>query len=212
MSSTYEVMYNTCYGGFSFPLEFVKLVFEKYPPHTTVGEQLWRKCSEHEHFIQPGVTPDPSWTYYQEIVAQKPFVEGYNYVFIKTYRKYEETGEFKLGPVGYRPDTTRYISADNASFYFLSEHETGWRDSPEVIALAKEFGLFGPDKQLALDTVPVGYDYDVDEYDGKESIKVLFPYRKVVSELVAALKSGDHGVLGSLSKQLLDGTLDPKTI
>jgi hypothetical protein len=207
-SEYYEVMYNMTYGGFSFPMEFVKHVFEKYPPHTPVGTHIWQKHGI--KVLKPGETPDKVWQVYYEIVKCEPFAQGYNYVFLKQYIKDTKSGEFKA----YRT-TNKFVSANNIDFYILTEYELGWRDDPDVIALAKEFGLFerkNDDSTLTLKQIPVGYNYDIDEYDGKETIVVIFPYRQVISELVIALRSGDNSGLGSLSKQLLEGTLNPDTI
>jgi hypothetical protein len=46
--TTYEVMYNTCYGGFTIPDEVEARVFKEYPPHTEIVSlaraRYWSRC------------------------------------------------------------------------------------------------------------------------------------------------------------------------
>jgi hypothetical protein len=61
------------------------------------------------------------------------------------------------------------------------------RTDERVIDLAMEFGLekaSGPYAKLKIRDIPPFYEYDVDEYDGHESLKLEFPWRALALSYV----------------------------
>jgi hypothetical protein len=218
MEQTYEVIYNKCYGGFNFPLDFVHKVFERYPPDSTeLGASLFRpeRCAIFvEQSSGPGLASDgqPA-NFYYEVVKKEPFLCGYMRCFTTQYSKGKD-GTYKTTSRAF-DKSSNYVTKDNINYYFISgsvQWEYVWRESPEVIAMAKEFDLFKKESSLAIDTVPVGYDYHINEYDGLETVVPLFPHRKVIGELIECIKTGKQDGLGVMSKKLVSGEMDIKRI
>jgi hypothetical protein len=217
-SETYEVIYNSVYGGFSFPDKFVHKVFERYPPDSTeLGKSLFRPERCGIFVEQDGVPPlgadgQPP-NFYYEVVKKEPFVNGYMRCFTTRYSR-QNNGTYKASSCVF-DKSSNYVTKDNIKYYFISgfvQWEYTWRESPEVIAMAKEHGLFRKGSALAIDTVPVGYDYNINEYDGLETVVPLFPYRKVIGELIECIKTGKQDGLGVMSKKLVSGEMDIKRI
>lgn len=134
----YEIMYSPNYGGFSLPFEFLEAVFRAYPPDSDIGSKLWIPCPNgRERIIQDGETPDPSWDTYSVIVGEQTFYHGYKRLIIKNaYTSKNGTIQFM------KNRKSNYITKDHTNYYYLSEYDSMWRDSPHVIELGKKFGLF----------------------------------------------------------------------
>jgi hypothetical protein len=254
----YEVIINFSYGGFKFPYEFLEAVFRAYPPDSEIGSKLWDAC-DYDRIIREGELPNPSWDSFQIIASEKPFYNGYKRVTTKRASK-DISGNIQILNDANLGRHYSYYTKDYVNYYFLSQYETEWRDSPHVIELGKKFGLFYKTKRLGiereddsehdseeeenseedeeedyvflddsnemeivtkackgktsliLEKIPVGYDYHVREYDGSESIAVVFPYKKVIQELLEARKTNSDDKLGPITKKLVDGTLDASKI
>lgn len=208
---TYEVVHNICYGGFSLPLAFVEKVFEAFPPETPLGKKLFEDTRE-SRFIEEGIAPNPSWTTYYTVKNKVPFFHGYQkYVSIMNF----STASGAFIPIAKEFD--RYVSKDGIMFYYLAENRfcNTWRSAPEIIQMMKNEGLIGNKfgtTFLEIDKVPVGYDFDIDDYDGKETVRIFFPYRKVIGELLEAIRSQNTDSLGEMSKKLLSGEVNVKDI
>lgn len=65
---------------------------------------------------------------------------------------------------------------------------------------------------LVLKKIPIGYDYRVDENDGWEEVFIVFPYKKVIQELLEARQTHSDDKLGPIAKKLVEGVLDISTI
>ena len=208
---TYEVVHNICYGGFSLPQAFVEKVFEAFPPETPLGKKLFENTRE-SRFIEEGATPNPSWGTYNVIKRKEPFCHGYQrYVSVM----YIDSGSGTFKPI--LKESNKYVSKDGEVFYYLAENRfcDTWRSAPEIVQMMKEEGLIGNkfgNSYLAIDKVPVGYDFDIEDYDGKETVRMFFPYRKVIGELLEAVRSQNTEGLGDLSKMLLSGEVNVKDI
>ncbi len=61
---------------------------------------------------------------------------------------------------------------------------------------------------LVLKKIPIGYEYRIDEYDGNERVIIVFPYKKVIQELLEARQTHSDDNLGPIAKKLVEGTLD----
>lgn len=78
-----------------------------------------------------------------------------------------------------------------------------YREDPSIIKCLKEFGLDKASKppvsKVRIATVPKFYDYEIEEYDGLESVKITFPWERVAralynkndNEILNVLKSGE---------------------
>lgn len=208
MTDYYEVIYNTCYGGYSFSDEFAEELFRRYPPHTEVGAKLFKPVSHYERFCLFGEEPKEEWKgSYQQIEEKRELVPGtedYYYLFTTSYHN------GKTFSFGKQSKKSGYITRDYKTFYFLSTHEHQWRDKPEVIALGRELDLFGKKgtgrmkcTELAVAKVPVGYGYSIKEYDGMESVSIKPYINEVLTELLAYIDTRDEASLGVMSKKLV---------
>ena len=202
MSEYYEVLYNTCYGGFSFPDDFTEKVFEKYPPETEVGSKLFKE-DPHVKIIRPDQElDDPSWMSYYIIEGKEPFKHGYSFMILKQV--------FKDSKYKFEAKKTHYITKDDKTYYFLSSNEYNWRDSPEVIALARESNILKTKigySKLAVAKVPIGFTYHIREYDGMESVNIVIPYKQTIQELLNYIKNQDKSKLSALTQKLLSEEL-----
>ena len=209
----YEVIYNTCYGGYNMPDDFIKKVFKAYPPDSEVGrDDLWQP-ERTANFITSDEVPDKEWRSYYEIVRSEPFFNDYKEVFCNKYQK--KNGSFTKLPLSRLTDG--YVTKDNKTFYYIPTSRWSWRTSTHVIALAKEFGIFndtvdGKKSALALAKIKTGYDHNIEECDGLESVTEIFPYKKVIQELLEAKKTHSDDKLGPIAKKLISGELDANSI
>lgn len=70
-------------------------------------------------------------------------------------------------------------------------HAFELRTDPEAIALFEELGPVrssGPHSSLKIRNIPDGMDWDIDEYDGKESIQWDLPKNKILKEFIDIIK------------------------
>ncbi len=163
-SEYYEVVYNTCYGGFSYPKKLIDKIFEMYPPESDIGRTLWKEDiitfinSEESDNLEK---LEQSTNQYHKILSYKEFVHGYRFITYKSVNKkynIEHTYE------------SRYVTKDNKKYYYLDATYRNdiWRTSPEVISvlrsdkwLNKKIGF----SKLAIAKIPIGYSYDINEYE-----------------------------------------------
>ena len=114
----YEVMYCCEYGGLRWPKKLLKQVFEACPPNTEMGATIWKSAPCY-NILEGNAKPNPEWHYYQIIERIEPYVHGYNYVYMKTFRKDHKTNQFdKKGQI----DSEPYISNDNKTFYYFDQY------------------------------------------------------------------------------------------
>lgn len=209
--SYYEVIYNTCYGGYGFSDEFAEELFRRYPPHTETGSKLFEKVNNaYTKFCMPGATPDPEWQGSYYLIDEKrepiPGLEDYYYLYTTNF--------FKGTTYSEKPRKSGYITRDYKTYYFLTTREHDWRVSPEVIALAKERDLFSKvsktgkkDRrvtELDLAKVPHGYEYRIREYDGMESVSIVPPTSDILTNLLAYIDNRDDSALHPMAKRLIN--------
>jgi hypothetical protein len=105
-----------------------------------------------------------------------------------------------------KAEITKYITKDDKTYYYLGNSEHTWREVPEVIAMAKECDILKKKigySKLHVAKVPLGYKYQIHEYDGMESVKVMIPYKEIIQELLDYIKNQDKTKLNSLTQKLL---------
>jgi hypothetical protein len=226
-TETYDVLFNGCYGGFSFPQEFMEAVFEIYPPESELGRQLWDKV-EIENFAwndaeAEAYKANSKINHYYRVHGVEPFKHTYNRLVIESFVRDYKDKIFKMDRSPHVSDyVTQNISSGDLPVYYINYLDVDdgpWRTAPEIIAMARVQGLVddpSPDKcsssRIRTAKVPVGYKYEISEYDGKETVYKKSPYREIIGELVELYKTHDESKLGPLTRQLLDGTLMPNDI
>lgn len=199
--ATYEVLYNSCYGGFSFPESFIMEAFRRFPPESEEGKQLWKPT--HDYFIQ---TDDPiptdKWT--QRIVNTEDFCHGYKWLY---YERIDNGEPEKYQR--YLDKPSMYCTKDFKSYYFVHRGcSDAWRALPVIIAMAKEHGLIHNKHNhtdLRIAKVPVDYDFRISEYDGMENVRVSCPTEAILTDLVRVINTGNREGAHILTQRLLEG-------
>lgn len=162
-------------------------VFEAYSPDSSeLGAKLFPEI-KHIQFLdrtrsiwlrmkEQGISnkPDPLFYTYCEIYKKEPFVNGYMLCSTRQYGKCQN-GKYKLvRPVipKWRKYIKGFITKDDKSYHLVTgdvQYNEAWRESPEVVKMAKEYGLFNDG--FALSKVPVGHDYHI-HYNGSGEIVI----------------------------------------
>jgi hypothetical protein len=229
-AATYDVLYNACYGdGLSFSKSFRESVFEAYPPESELGSQLWEKeTSIHFAWSDADVEAfhkNPTIHHCFKIIRLEPFKHGYNRLVTQS-RPIDRSGENRINAMEY---VSEYVTKGMGFPIYHLELEIAfvfdspWRTAPEIIAMAHEHGLidkFVEEHTGSLDSstlikvekIPVGYNYTISEYDGKENVHKIAPHSQIIQELVELYRTRDESHLGPLTRQLLDGTLKANNI
>jgi hypothetical protein len=190
----YEVLYNTCYGGFNIPTEVVHRVFQEYPPHTEIGSELF-EVEKYSLFIEKD---DPSPTdraHFYRIMSREPFESDYDKLIT------EKT---------YKSDSFYVQHRTNKKIYFiggvLSAREYTWRKHPFVIQCMREMDFIDKKfecSKVEIAEVPDCCTFSISEYDGMESVHIVFPYRRTVSELLQYIDDHDETKLSEVSRKLV---------
>lgn len=198
--SYYEVLYNTCYGGFGFPEEFTLKMFELYPPHTDVGKKLFKDCSSYTTFYQKNDTLDNNKGGYHIITKTTPMQNEYHRLWtIVVWPNSPGSGPSK-------EDETNFVTRDFKSYYYITDSES-WRKIPEVIELAKQESLIGNKigySKLKIARVPTCCRFTIREYDGMEGVDIEIPYMKIIDELLNYVKTQDATKLGEIPLYLIE--------
>lgn len=197
---TYKVLYNNHYGGFSLPNDVYEEMFKRFPPGTTIGDQLFYE-SKNTRFVKEGDTPNPEWTVYYLITRYEDFCDGLKRVYYKSYNK--STGN-------YTHEIESDIVTDGTKYYSLYPYPSDeWRTCPEVIQYVEDKGYIGKrfgQTTLQIATLPVGYSVGINEYDGKETIYPVCPTIEIIADLLHIIKFGSKNSLNCLTQKLLNGT------
>lgn len=185
---SYKVLYNNDYGGFSIPTNVVKEVFIRYPPHNSLGNILFPAIDMKSNLNNI------------KICNYEQFIGDYYFVITKkTVRSV--------------PEKSNYIfNKSNNKFYYLTDYPSKWRDIPEVISICEEMGVIGKDSDLAIKEVPKGYTYRIREYDGLESVELIFPTKLVISELLSYAEDKDKSKLSEMTLRLVNKELNVNEI
>ena len=194
----YEVLYNTCYGGFGFPDDFVDDVFERYPPHSEIGKELFKPCN-YSTFYQEHETPNPEHESYYIIHKTRPYKHDYVALDIKPY--YKKPNNYNI-----EVDESNYVTRDFKNYYYVECNRWSWRKNPHIIQLALEKDIIGKKigySKLAIAKVPKFCNFDIDDYDGMESIDVNIPYTSMLTNLLEYIWTQDESKLDDLSKALV---------
>ena len=203
---SYEVLYNSCYGGFSFPEEFIKEAFRRFPPESEEGKQLWKPTGD--YFIQAD-DPVPVGKWIHRIVNTEDFCHGYKWIY---YERINDKGK----PEEYQSHISKpsnYCTKDFKTYYFVHRsYSHAWRTLPVIIAMAREFNLLHTKHrhtEMRIAKVPADYDFRIREYDGMETVCITCPTEAILADLVRMVRVGNSGDAPAephpLTKRLLDG-------
>ncbi len=188
-------MYNTCYGGFVIPSEVVHRVFKEHPPHTEIGSTLF-EAEKYSLFLEKDDPPPSEDRHFYRIMSREPFEGDYDKLITeqKTYTK----------------DNCYVQHRTNKNIYFvdgvLSGREYNWRKHPFVIQCMKEMDYI--EKKFGFSKINIAEvsdccTFSIREYDGKESVHIVFPYRRTVTELLQYIDDHDETKLSEVSRKLV---------
>ena len=85
------------------------------------------------------------------------------------------------------------------------------RSDRRIVDVVKEIGLEASRTkycQPAIAVVPLGYDYEIEEYDGSESIRVVFPYKEVIADLLDFYRTGNKQFKSKFTQKVIDGEIE----
>jgi len=191
----YEVLYNTCYGGFDIPSEVVHRIFRDYPPHTEVGSTLF-EAEQYSLFLEKDDPPPSEDRHFYRIMNREPFEGEYDTLITS---KQTHTSH------------SSYVQHQaNKKIYFvggvLSAREYEWRSHPHVIKCMREMGYIGKKfgfSDIDIADVPDCCTFSIREYDGMESVSIRFPFRKTVEELLQFIDDRDETKLSEVTRKLV---------
>ena len=92
----------------------------------------------------------------------------------------------------------------------LSEHNFEIRSDPHLIRVIEEIGVekAGANScKLAITTLPSGYDYTINEYDGKETVRPRLPYEKIIEDLKQYYLTGCKDFKCPITEKVVSGEL-----
>jgi hypothetical protein len=209
---TQYVLYNTCYGGFSFNRNFVVSLFKRFPPSTLEGQKLFRETYEPTNgtespffgtyvFVhQECDYPKNEARYIKDISTKKIYyIDTYmtkhraNPDIIKfLFERAESMSEEEFN--NYYDKLLEKVLFDSERMLLVSENNTkkytfqNWKDSKLLISHILTIGISDKLSDLQIEQVKPELTWRIHEYDGSESVVVRFDYFKLISELVHELR------------------------
>ncbi len=196
---SYEVLYNSCYGQFDLPDEFVRDVFQQYPPESEEGKQLWKPTLD--SFIRSSDSI-PSGRYVHRIVKTEEFCHGYHRIYYEVLDKNGHPEKYQ----SFLDTPSNYCTNDFKTFYYL-RYTPDWRTSAVVLSMARKHALIGSDEfgtSLRTAKVPTHYVYRIHQCDGMEIVHAVCPTERIIADLLAKIHNTPHEV-HPLTQRLLDG-------
>lgn len=85
------------------------------------------------------------------------------------------------------------------------------RTDHRIIEVIKRIGLVESSDEyckLEIATVPAGYEYEIIEYDGFETVVIKFPYKQVLIDLINLAQTGSRDFAHPFTQKLIDKTLE----
>lgn len=193
MSEFYEVLYEDEYGaGLFFPKELTLEAFKRFPPESEVGKDLWDKTID--CILKEGEEVPENRKHYYRIVETKEFCNGYMWLRLQQFDKQKENAK--------SPSSTfsLYVTRDFKDYYYVRCNSDAWRDNKKIILLVKEMEI-----DIPIYKVPKDYDYYIDEYDGKETVVIDFPSKRVIEDLLGVILKKEGSEIHPLTQKLLNG-------
>lgn len=84
------------------------------------------------------------------------------------------------------------------------------RTDEKIINLVKSIGLeesSGENCKLAIQSVPDGYDFRIDEHDGEENVIIFIDHRSIIKDLVEYYKTGTKNFKCVTTQKIIDGII-----
>jgi len=106
-----------------------------------------------------------------------------------------------------------HVKDQEGKVRFISEFFEFDRIEPRVLEVLKKLGLnisSGRNCKLALKTIKAGYNYEIREYDGLETVIQCLPYELIIHDLINKINNNDNNYRSILTEQILNGTLKLK--
>ena len=191
----YQVLYNTCYGGFTIPYDVIHRVFEEYPPHTERGQKLF-ETAKYTRFIEKDDEAPTDKRHFYTIIRREPFKGDYDKLILDE-KMYSGDRSFY---VQHRTTKTIYFFGTSSTI----EYE--WRSDSYVIQCMKEMDYIGKKfgfSNIDIADVPDCCTFSIRDYDGMESVHIVFPYRRTVAELLQYIEDRDETKLSEVTRKLI---------
>jgi len=137
-----KVLHNICYGGFGLS----NLAIDAFAKRKGIN-LTWYKTE------RIGIGNDAKYTRVEKVVNSESIFRD-----LKPFTK--DLGKTPKDP-------------DGKLFYYPDFYKDETRSDPDLIAVVEELGLdeaSAPLSELAIEEIPDGASYDIDEYDGMESV------------------------------------------
>ena len=215
MTTTTYVLFNNCFGGFSFNHNFVLDLFKRFLPTTSEGAELFPEIP----FNKNQTVTIPFFDDYHFIVEYEydgSVYKEFNYIKnIKTNKFYfvqTHMEEHRANPniIKFLFERADALSEEDfniqydkliSKIIFESERKQivspdgskkftihNWKNSDILVSYFLTIGISGYCANLKIAKVKPGLEWSVNEYDGSESIVVKFDYYNMISELVRELQ------------------------
>jgi hypothetical protein len=200
------VLYNCCFGGFSFNRKFVEALFQRFPPSSPEGEKLFPESKSIRDLGTYELQPFFG-DYHFLIESESDRYEGYEPCYIKdlkTNKIYYLTEHMTKHRAN--PDIIKFlfervdmmsedefnkelkikeiISKDNTKKFSINN----WKESEQLVSHMLTLGISGRCANLHIEQVKPELTWRISEYDGSEAVHVKFDYYTLISELVHELQ------------------------
>jgi len=214
---TTYVLYNNCFGGFSFDHKFIQELFKRFLPTTPEGMELFSEISSDEKQNETETIPFfDDYHFIIEYDFDGCILKNLNYIKnIKTNKLYYLTEHMEKHRAN--PNIIKFLfeRADSLSEEdFNSEYDKlilkpmfepereqivsedghkkfnihNWKDSNILLSYFLTLRISGSLADLKIAQVKPHLKWSVSEYDGFESIIVKFNYYNIISELLRELQ------------------------
>lgn len=210
---TQYVLYNTCFGGFTFNREFILSLFKRFSPETSEGQELFEEhiISDDNEYESESFFGDYVFLNYTNdcVKIKQKYVKN-----IKTNKCYyisTHMQEHRANPNLIKFLFERADSLTEEEFYreydilitklwatdknkIVNEDGTkkytihNWKESDIIVSHMLTIGISGSLSNLEIQQVKPELTWRITEYDGSETVVAKFDYYKLIQELVNELQ------------------------
>jgi len=211
---TQYVLYNTCFGGFSFNRKFVEKLFQRFPPSSPEGEKLFpeskslkcfEKCEttlffDDYYFLVDNDICDGVTSYIKNIKTNKiyflsehmdkhranPDIIKFLFERVDMMSEDEFNNEYDklISRSIVQSKRNEIISKDYTKKFSINN----WKESEVLVSHMLTLDISGSCANLHIAQVKPELTWSISEYDGTEAVHVKFDYYKLITELVHELQ------------------------